>query len=115
MFVTELGSTLHLGRVLPRDWLRNGETIGIRDASTHFGKLSYIIRSQVREGRISMSLDPSTRNTPSRIIVRLRHPEAKLIQRVMVNGSGCQDFDAERGDIELPGHLKERTQIVAEY
>ena len=115
MFVTELGSTLHLGRALPRDWLRDGETLRIQDASTYFGKLSYEIHSQVRVGRISMSLDPPTRNTPSRILVRFRHPEAKPMRRVTVNSSVWRNFDGEKGDIQLPGDLKGHTEIVAEY
>ncbi len=115
MFVAELGGALHLGRGLPRYWLRDGETIGIKDASTYFGKTSYEIRSKAKEGRIEMSLDPPSRNAPREIIVRFRHPEAKPIRQVMVNGEGWQDFDAAQGDIRLPGTTSGHTEIVAEY
>ena len=115
MFVAELDGTLHLGRGLPRYWLRDGETIGIKDASTYFGKASYEIRSRVKEGKIEMSLDPPRRNAPRGIVVRFRHPESKPIRRVTINGQMWQEFDASKGDIRLPGTINGRTEIVAEY
>ena len=115
MFVAELDGTLHLGRGLPRYWLRDGETIGIKDASTYFGKMSYEIRSKAGEGKIEMALDPPTRNAPQEIVVRFRHPESKPIRSVTVNGKGWQEFDSAKGDIRLPGSTSGHTVIVAEY
>ncbi len=115
MFVMELDGTLHLGRAIPRYWLRDGETIGIRNAATYFGKLSYEIRSNAKDGKITMSLDPPARNAPRQIIVRLRHPDEKPIQRVTVNGSAWHDFEPVKGDIRLPGDLKSHATILAEY
>ena len=115
MFVAELDGALHLGRGLPRYWLRDGKAIGIKDASTYFGKMSYEIRSKVKEGKIEMSLDPPSRNAPREIMVRFRHPEAKPIRRVTVNDKTWQDFDAAKGDIRLPRTISGHTEIVAEY
>lgn len=115
MFVAELDGALHLGRAIPRYWLRDGETIGIRNAQTYFGKLTYEIRSRVKDGRIEMSLDPPARNTPSAVVVRFRHPEEKPIRSVTVNGRPWQDFDPVKGDIRLPGNLEGHVEIVAEY
>jgi hypothetical protein len=115
MFVAELDGRLHLGRGLPRYWLRDGETIGIKEASTYFGKTSYEIRSKVKEGKIEMSLDPPSRNPTRGIVVRLRHPESKPIRRVTINSRNWQDFDAAQGDIRLPGTTSGHTEIVAAY
>ena len=62
-----------------------------------------------------MSLDPPSRNATRGIVVRLRHPESKPIQRVTINGRSWQDFDAAQGDIRLPGTTSGHTEIVAEY
>jgi hypothetical protein len=115
MFVAELDGALHLGRAIPRYWLRDGETVAIRNAQTYFGKLTYEIRSKAKEGRIEMSLDPPTRNMPSAIVVRFRHPEEKPILRVSVNGKPWQDFDAVKGDIRLAGKQEGHLEIVAAY
>ncbi len=115
MFATELDGTLYLGRGIPRYWLKDGESIGIRSASTYFGKLSYEIRSNAKEGKIRMSLDAPARNVPREIVVRFRHPEEKPIRTVSVNGEPWQKFDAAKGDIHLPGDLKSPAAITAEY
>ncbi len=115
MFVAEIDGALHLGRGIPRYWLKDGETLGIRNASTYFGKMSYELRSDTSKGKISMSLDPPTRNAPREITVRFRHPDAKPIRRVTVNGREWRDFDAAKGDIRLPGNTATPTEIVAEY
>src|SRR5271157_568195 len=115
MFVAELDGALHLGRALPRYWLRDGQTVAIRNAQTYFGKLSYEIRSQAKAGRIEMSLDPPTRTPPSAIVVRFRHPEEKPMRSVTVNGSPWQDFDAPKGEIRLAGKQTGHVQIVAQY
>jgi hypothetical protein len=115
MFVTELDGNLHLGRGIPRYWLRDGETIGISNASTYFGKLSYEIRSQAKAGRISMTLEPPVRNPPRQIIVRFRHPEEKPIRSVTVNGATWSDFDPAQGDIRLPGAMPGKVEVVVSY
>jgi len=115
MFVGELNGNLHLGRALPRYWLRDGEAVSIHNAQSYFGKLSYDIRSKTNAGRIEMSLDPPTRNAPSAIVVRFRHPDEKPIRSVTVNGQAWTDFDAAKGDIRLPGKQDGHLEIVALY
>lgn len=115
MFVMEDGA-LYLGRGLPREWLKDGRTIGIRNAPTYYGPVTYQIRSNsAGAGTITMALDPPVRNAPHQIIVRFRHPDAKPIRQVTVNGNPWSDFDAARGDIRLPGDLKSHTNIAASY
>ena len=114
MFVAELDGALHLGRGIPRDWLRDGRTIGIENASTYFGKVSYEMRSELASGRITMDLDPPLRNAPRQTVVRFRHPEEGRIRSVTVNGAPWTDFDGGRGEIRL-GPLTGKTRIVATY
>ena len=115
MFVAELEGVLHLGRGIPRYWLRDGETIGVENASTYFGKLSYEVRSEAASGKIRMTLAPPARSTPKQIVVRFRHPEEKPIRGVTVNGAQWTDFDGGKGEIRLPGRLNARTEITATY
>ncbi|HEX8984774.1 MAG TPA: hypothetical protein VF767_05060 [Bryobacteraceae bacterium] len=115
MFASEIDGTLHLGRGLPRYWLRDGESVAIRNASTYFGKLSYEIRSQAGAGKIAMTLEAPVRNAPRQIVVRFRHPDARPMRAVTVNGAEWRDFDAKAGDIRLPGTMPGKTEIVAVY
>ncbi|MEK7405608.1 MAG: hypothetical protein AAB225_10920 [Acidobacteriota bacterium] len=113
MFLAELDGALHLGRGIPRYWLKDGETIGIENASTYFGNVGYQMKSG--GGRIAMTLEPPARNAPKQIVVRFRHAEEKPMRAVTVNGARWTGFDPVKGDIRLPGDLKGKTEIVAEY
>jgi len=115
MFVAEIEGKLHLGRGLPRYWLEDGNSIGIKNAATYFGPMSYEIRSRAAAGTIAMSLDPPTRNAPREIVIRFRHPQTKPIRSVTLNGSPWKDFDPEKGDIRLSGGYPPHIEVVAQY
>jgi hypothetical protein len=41
------GRTLWLGRATPRAWLAEGETIGVTDAPSSYGRVSYTLHSEI--------------------------------------------------------------------
>ena len=115
MFVHEQGDDLYLGQAVPRYWLAEGNTVGVQRAASHFGPLSLRIESQAGRGRMTASLAPPDRNRPKTIYLRLRHPQARPIQSVTLNGSKYDRFDAKKEWIVLPGTLQGAQEIVARY
>ena len=115
MFVNEQNPDLYLGQAIPRYWLANGNQIGIQHAATHFGLLSLQYDSEVAQGTIKVVLDPPVRNPPRAIYLRIRHPQAKPLQSVLLNGQACDRLDREKEWIVLPGTLQGRQEIVARY
>lgn len=97
----EQSGNLHLGLGTARSWLRQGGIVGVRDAATHFGKLSYQIRSDVDNGAIRAEIAPPTREKPKQIVLHLRHPQSRKMQEVKVNGVLTPDFDADRELVRL--------------
>ncbi len=114
MFVYVLGNTLHLGRAIPRDWLRGEEEIWAEGVATRFGKVGIRYESSVNVRRIKATVGLSLREAPGRILVRFRHPEKKPVKSVTVNGKGHSRFDAKRGDVEITG-MTGKVMIVARY
>jgi hypothetical protein len=115
MFVNEQGRDLYLGQAIPRYWLADGHKIGIQQAATHFGPMSLQYDSQAAQGTIKVTFDPPVRNRPEAIYLRIRHPQAKLLQSVLVNGQAYDKFDPQKEWIILPGTLPGRQEIVARY
>ncbi len=115
MFVHENDNDLFLGQAIPRYWLSDGNNIGIERAATHFGPLSFQIKSASNQGQITAVLNPPERNSPKNIYVRLRHPYSKLIQSVTVNGKQYSNFDANKEWIILPGTIRGVQELVAQY
>lgn len=107
MLLQERGDELWLAPFVTRNWLKDGMTIRVQNAPTNFGKAGYVIQSAVDRRVIEAVIDPPPSNPPSRIVLRLRHPEEKTIQRVTVNGKPHEEFDAQGEIIRLQPEPKQ--------
>jgi len=115
MLINEFGTdTLLIGQAIPRKWLQNGKQITVKAAPTYFGPISFNIVSHTAKNEIQTTLDLSDRNTPKALIVRLRHPEEKPIQSVMVNGKSWP-FDLKKEQIVINAPKGTRYTISAKY
>jgi hypothetical protein len=94
MLVREAGDRLILAQAAPQHWLKPGQRIEVRDASTAFGPVSYSIDSAADQGRITVRLVPPRRNPPKIVQVFVRHPEGKPIQAVQAGAKAIDSFDA---------------------
>jgi len=115
MFVHEDGENLILGQAIPRYWLADGKSVGIERAASHFGPLSFRMTSEAGQGRIKALVDPPTRNRPKEVYLRFRHPDAKPIKSVTVNGQAYGRFDAAKEWVILPASPAGRLEVVASY
>jgi hypothetical protein len=86
MLVMERHDGLWLARGTPRAWLEQGKKISVKNASTHFGVVSYEIASDVDQGKITATVEMPARNAAASVILRLRHPKSAPIKNVTVNG-----------------------------
>jgi len=114
MFIYEHGNELSLGMMMPREWLEDGNRVSISRAATYFGEMGYEIRSEAKNGRISMVLDPPTRNAPDAVNIRFRHPRGSPMKKVFVNGKEWTDFSPEKELINI-GKVTQKTEILALY
>jgi hypothetical protein len=101
MMITERDDELWLAPFVTRNWFEDGKTLGIRNAPTRFGKMSYTIQSSVNTGHIDAVIDPPDRNAPSIIMLRVRHPQNKPMQSVQVNDESLNTFEPDTDIIRL--------------
>jgi hypothetical protein len=114
LLVMEDGQDLWLARATPRAWLAEGKRIAVKNAPTHFGPVDYEIVSDVDHGTIAATVTMPSRNPPRTVLLRLRHPAAKAIQSVTVNGKPWPDFDREKETILLQG-IAGKAAVEARY
>ncbi|MCD9022416.1 discoidin domain-containing protein [Cohnella silvisoli] len=112
MLLRTVGNELIVGQSIPRNWFEDGKTIQVQNAPSKFGPLSYTMSSNAASNKITVTLTPPTRNAPSSIKVKLRHPQSKSIVGVTVNGVTHTNFSGET--ITLQG-LSGTTTLVANY
>jgi len=114
MFIQEDGETLYLGRGLPRAWLADPAGVAIRNAATHFGRMSLEMCPCADTGCIVAQIDPPLRKPPARTLLRFRHPRQAPLVSVSVNGRAHEDFDAAKEWVVLPA-LREPTTVEARF
>jgi len=101
MLLQERGDELWLAPFVTRNWMKQGMRVGVQRAPTRFGPVGYRIDSFVDAGHIDVVIDPPTRDPVARLVVRLRHPDERPVQRVTVNDVDHGDFDAAEEVIRL--------------
>jgi len=101
MFVVERSEELWLAPFVTDRWMQDGMSVSVKNAPTRFGPVGFTIVSHTEDGYIEAVIDPPTRGTPSGIVIRLRHPEGKMIQSVTINGRLHDDFDTTREIVNL--------------
>ena len=114
LLVMEEGQTLWLARATPRVWLEPGKTISVRNAPTYFGTVAYEIVSHGDGGKITATVEMPSRNPPQTVMLRFRHPQAKPIKSVTLNGQDWQEYNRDKEVILLTG-VQGTATIVANY
>ncbi len=106
---------LVLGLATPRAWLARGKRIEVERAPTYFGDLSMTIDSSAAPERITAVVEMPARREPRELLVRLRHPDAKRMRSVTVNGRNWADFNTEKEWVRIPHPAAGRYTIEADY
>jgi len=106
---------LIFGMATPRAWLADGKKIVVERAPTYYGALSLMEESHAASGRITASVDLGSGTRPKTVLVRLRHPEAKPIRSVTVNGRNWTDFDASKEWVRIAAPSDSHYSITATY
>lgn len=114
MLVRENGQDLWLAPYVTTHWMKDGMAVGVENAPTQFGKVSFTITSHVNKGYIEATITPPVRSTPNSLVLRLRHPEGKPVKSMTVDGKVHTDFDAAKECIRLKAVCEPLT-VRAQY
>ena len=116
MLVEELddGGLLLLAAT-PRKWLANGKAIEIERAPTWYGPLSARVESRVDAGMICAEVSLAGPDRPRAILVRLRHPEARPMRSVRVNGAEWTAFDTRKEWVRIDNPRETLYKLEARY
>ena len=101
MFVMERGNDLWLAPFVTNNWFKDGAVISIKNAPTFFGKVSYEITPNIEKSYIDANVELAECDKIENLVIRLRHPEGKRMQRVTVNGQDYSLFDPNEEVIKI--------------
>jgi hypothetical protein len=103
LFLYERGDALVLGPSLPKAWLDLQDTLGVRNAPTYFGTVSYTLKTEKRISQLLLD----TSAAPPRGFA-LVPPVPSLAPKVKMDGvpfRGDLNFERKREITLLPGTL----------
>ena len=80
--VMEDGDRLHLARGIDRSWLASGRPVGIENASTHFGRLTYRFAFDRAQAKLTGEIDFPAGTAPYQATLHCRLPEGLKLASV---------------------------------
>jgi hypothetical protein len=96
--------TLRLGFATPRTWLEDGKFIEVKEAPTAFGKTSFTIKSNLKNGEVELNFTPPPLTT-AKTLVRVRVPDGWKVKSA---SAGSREFKAdEKGTVDLTSVKKQ--------
>jgi hypothetical protein len=110
ILIMEDGNTLHLLRGIARGWLASGEYVGIENASSHFGNISFKIRLDKNKSQLTGEIHFPNKNQIIETILHCPLPgNMKVVHAsgayVLPDGSGIK-FEKCKGDISFKAIVK---------
>ncbi|MDB6029043.1 MAG: hypothetical protein JWM68_5266 [Verrucomicrobiales bacterium] len=99
--------TLRLLYATPRRWLEDGKTIRAERMPTAFGEVSVLVKSQLRQGKVTAEVELPQRNAAKQILLRIRLPEGWTLKSARVSGKDLPLIGADVVDLSsLKGKQK---------
>jgi hypothetical protein len=105
---------LLIAQATPRRWLQAGKKIAVRRAPTRFGETTFAIEHKPGGGIVAEIETPS-RSRPKALILRVRHPEARPIRSVSVNGREWKDVEIAREQIRIQAPNERKYLVQVNY
>jgi hypothetical protein len=107
MFVYATPGVLHLGKALPREWLRPGRGARAEGLQTCFGAVSIAYAPRADGHAIEATVSLALRSAPAKTLVRFRTPGSVPLREVTLNGKPHLAFNATTGDVDVTGYAGE--------
>ncbi len=92
MLYLEQGQTLKLLPGIPREWMKDGKQIELKNVASYYGLISLNVNSKIAKGFIEASVECPGDRKPDQIILRIPHPENKRPVKVI---GGLYDEESE--------------------
>jgi hypothetical protein len=101
---------LHLALGMPRSWLASGQPVGIANAATHFGPVSYRMQFDSASRKLTGRIEFSQDSTTARAVLHVRLPGNAQIKAAgggatITADGGALQWDQPRGVIQIEATL----------
>lgn len=105
---------LYLARGVPRKWTVSGERIGISQAPTRWGRVSFDMAADTARKRVVTHVELARPGEPREVHVKLRLPEDQAARAVTVNGRPAGLSGRHKDTVAIATGAANRFEVVAQ-
>ena len=113
LFEDSDGDALYFGRAIPRAWLTDGKSVGIRAAPTRWGRAGFEMR--VGGHTLEAVVTLPEREVPTATWLSLRIPPGKTLRAVEQDGKTIHAADLHGQAIKLHGSAGQDVRVTAYF
>lgn len=106
---------LYLGKGLPRDWVASGKRIGIAQAPTRWGKVSFHLQAQPEKKVVVGRVELARAGEPREVQVKFRVPPGQALQSATVNGQPAAFAGPHHDTVSFQTRGEKAFEVVARW
>jgi len=106
---------LYLGKGLPREWLVSGQEIGIEEAPTRWGRVSFRMRAKNGNRIVASVMLPEEGDGPRVLHIKFRLPQHNTLHTITANGKAMQASGPQNDTIVIATGDQKNFEVVAQY
>jgi len=114
IFAQERGDELWLAPFVTNNWLHQGMHVAGENIPTTFGPVSWRMTSNVERGHVDVEIVLPVSENLKKVIMRVRHPQGKPMQSVMVTGAADYAVDLANECVRVSPRERE-IRLRADY
>lgn len=112
LMINEQDNMLHIAPATPRQWLAQPQPIGVEDAPSFFGPVTYHLTADPDKTTIRGEVKLSARRKPKKLLIHVRGPGGRGLQSVKLNG---KDWHGFHGDLIIVPEPDNKIILEAKY
>ncbi len=107
--------TLCLAKGLPREWVSSGQEIGIEQAPTRWGRVSFNLATKLEAKVVVGHVELSGADAPKEVHFKLRLPARMPLQSVTVNGQPASLGGVHKDTVIITSGGKKSFEIIGRF
>jgi hypothetical protein len=105
---------LYLAKGVPREWVGSGKEIGIEQAPTRWGKVSFSLVTKPSSKSIAGHVELSGANAPQEVHFKLRLPAHASLKAIAVNGQPVSLAGAGKDTVIIATRNERKFEVVGQ-
>ena len=106
---------LYLAKAVPRAWVGSGETVGIEQAPTRWGRVSFNLRAQPSAKAVVTTVELAHEGSPKEVHLKLRTPKATPVKSATVNGRAGTLGGPHNDTVIIKTGTEQKFEVVGQW